>query len=58
MLQCVAYLCFFMVLYELFWRHAVEITHLGLHHDWHLTQGLFDDAFRNPIDGPADICLK
>lgn len=52
------YLRFFMVLYELFRGHAMEVTQPGLHHDWHLTQGLFDYAFRNPIDGPADICLR
>lgn len=53
-----SYFCFFVVLYKLFRRHAMEVTQLGLHHDWYLTQGLLDDAFRNTVDGPANICLR
>lgn len=54
----VSYLCFFMMLYKLFGGHAMQVTQLGLHHDRQLTHGLFDDAFRNAIDWPADVCLS
>lgn len=47
-----------MVLNELFGRHAPQVAKLRLHHNWHQTQRLFDYAFRNPIDGPADISLR
>lgn len=49
-LKCVSCLCFFMVFNKLFGGHAMQVTQLGLHHDWQLTQGLFDDAFGNSVD--------
>ncbi len=57
-LKRVSYLGFFMVLNQLFRGHAVQVAQFGLHHDWDLTQGLFDDAFWYAIDRPADVCLR
>lgn len=46
----VFYLCFFMMLYKLFGAHSMQVTQLRPHHDRHLTQGLFDNTFRDTID--------
>lgn len=46
-----------MVLNELFGREPMQVTQPRLHHDGQLAQRLLDDAFGNPIHGPADICL-
>lgn len=47
-----------MVFHQLFGGHAMQVTQLGFHHNWHLTQGLFNDAFGDTIDRPADVCLS
>lgn len=47
-----------MMFYQLLWGQAVQVAKPGLHHDREMTEGLLDDAFRNAVDGPADICLR
>lgn len=48
--RCASNLSFFVMFYQLFGAHAMQVTKPGLHHDGKLTQGLFDDTFGNAVD--------
>lgn len=39
-----------MMLHELSGTQAVQVAHLGLHHDGQMAQALFDNAFGDAID--------
>ena len=52
------YLWFLVVLNEGFWRQAVQVAKLGLHHDGNITKKLLNGSFWDSIHCPADISLN
>ena len=51
-----AYLSVLMISSSSLEDNAMKVTQLGLLHDGQLIQS--DDAFRNSMDPPADVCLR